>query len=269
MAENGYGNQQAKKGGLEAVNAFREKVKNTFTGKTPKSAARVAGVLYLGLIVFGVAAQAIRDGVIIRPGDGAATVSNILENESLFRIGFVLDLLMILAFAFLSLAYLRLFKDVNKNAATMVVVLVLVCIPMMFVTMLFYLSTMMLSTNPHYLTVFGAEGLQALVMFFFDLYTAGVMINTIFHGLYLFPLGYLVYKSNYFPKVLGTLLIVAAPCFLMQTVQYFVFPGIEAIILPIGAMTMIAEFAFCGFLLIKGVREGPVEKKPIVGAAGC
>jgi len=37
MAENGYGNQQAKKGGLEAVNAFREKFKNTFTGKTPKA----------------------------------------------------------------------------------------------------------------------------------------------------------------------------------------------------------------------------------------
>jgi hypothetical protein len=243
-------------------------IKNIFTEKTPRRTARAAGVVYLSLIAFGIIAQVIRAGFLVG-ADGAETIANIQANEWLFRIGFVSDLLMIMAFIMLPLVYYKLLSSVNKKAAALMVIFVLVSIPMMFVTMLFYLATLILATGPDYLTMLGADQLQALVMLFYDLYIAGVMINTIFHGLYLFPLGYLVYKSDYFPKVLGVLLMIACFGFLMQTIQYFLLPGYEVILYPSYLVTMIGEFAFCGYLLFRGVRKDSAEQKPVVEAASC
>ena len=94
-----------------------------------RKAARVAGVLYLLLIVFGVFAELfVRESLIV-PGDAATTASNIMASEGLFRIGFASDILMILSFLLLPLAFYVLFKPVGKRLASLVVILVSVSVP--------------------------------------------------------------------------------------------------------------------------------------------
>lgn len=219
-----------------------------------RKAARVAGVLYLLVIVFGVFAEMVVRARIIVPGDAALTASNIMNSEWLFRIGFASDILMILSFLLLPLAFYVLFKPVGKRLATLVVILVSVSVPLMLVNMLIYVSPLVFLSGADYLAVFSAEQLNSLAMSSFDLYTSGVLLATLFHGLWLLPLGYLVYKSGYFPRLFGVLLMLACLGFVLETVQYFLAPGLDVITYPAYALEIVGEFTFCGWLLIKGAK---------------
>lgn len=210
-------------------------------------------MLYLAVIVFGVTAELVRQSLIV-PGDATTTVNNIMASESLFRLAFVIDLIMIACFLLLPLALYVLLKPVNKNLALLMVIFVLVSVPIMFINMLIHFAPLLLLSGADYLTVLGADQLHALVMFFFELYTAGVMIATIFHGLWLLPLGFLVYKSGYFPRILGVLLMIACFGFLIDSLRYFVFPEYEVITYPGIVFEIIGEFGFCGWLLLKGAK---------------
>jgi len=201
-----------------------------------KKIARIAGLLYLGVIVFGIFAELFVRSKLVVMGDAVTTTNNILGSVFLFRLGFVSDLLMIISFLFLPLALYLLLKQVNKNIASLMVILVLASVPLMLVNMIFYYALFLNAP-----------------MYFFDLYTVGVMIATIFHGLWLFPLGYLVYKSGYFPKILGVFLILACFGFIIESFVFF-FAGPEIITYPGMVFEIIGEFGFCGWLLIKGAR---------------
>ena len=227
---------------------------NRIADLSQQKSARVAGLLYLLLIVFGITAELIRQSFIV-PGDAATTVNNIMVSESLFRIGFMSDLIMIMCFLLLPLALYVLLKPVNKNLASLMVIFVLVSVPMMIINMLIYFSALLLLSGADYLTVFGVDQLHASVLFFLDFYTVGVMIATIFHGLWLLPLGYLVYKSGYFPRILGVFLMIACFGFLIESFAFFLLPpNYEVITYPGIVFEIIGEFGFCGWLLLKGAK---------------
>jgi hypothetical protein len=106
-----------------------------------------------------------------------------------------------------------------------------------------------------YLKVFQADQLQALAMLFLNLYQNGYMIAQILLNLWLFPLGYLVFKSGFLPRVLGILLIIDGFAMLIWFFQFFFFPGYEAISTIGLAAGFIAEGSLCLWLLIKGVKD--------------
>ena len=127
----------------------------------------------------------------------------------------------------------------------------------MLVNMLLYVAPLVLLSGAAYLAVFSADQLNALAMSTFDLYTSGVMIATLFHGLWLLPLGYLVYKSGYFPRVFGVLLMFACLGLVIESFQYFLAPNFEVITYPAMVLEIVGEFGFCGWLLIKGAKVQP------------
>ena len=227
---------------------------NCIVDMSQRRAARVAGILYLLLIVFGVFAQMFARSSLIVWGDATATANNIMASGSLLRIAFLSDILMITCFLLLPLALYQLLKPVNKNIASLMVIFVFVSIPVMLINMLYYSAPLLLLSGASYLTVFAADQLNALAMLHLDLYTSGVMIATIFHGIWLFPLGYLVYKSGYFPRILGVFLMLACFGFLIESIQYFLLPGYEVITYPAMVFEILGEFVFCGWLLVKGAK---------------
>jgi len=84
----------------------------------------------------------------------------------------------------------------------------------------------------------------------------GYAIGNIFFGLWLVPLGFLVIKSGYFPKILGILLIIACFGYLLDFFVIFLFPSLGVIIHPFAMLpAAVAELAFCLWLLIKGVND--------------
>jgi hypothetical protein len=229
---------------------------------SPNIYARVYGLLYLlhfgSFFNLGIVRQ-----TLIVPGDAAATVNNIMASESLFRLGLVSDLIAQTVFIFMALLLYKLLKPVNKNLALLMVILALVGIPIAMLNLLSHSAALLLLSGAAYLTVFTADQLQALVMLFLDLQTHGVSIAKIFWGLWLLPLGYLVFKSGFLPRILGILLIIAGCGYLVDFFTFFLFPNFDT---TISLFTWWGELLFALWLLIKGVNVEQWEKRALESA---
>ena len=148
---------------------------------SPLVYARVAGILYLILAIASGFTFFLLAGLIV-PGDASATVNNILASESLFRIGFVSDLIGGTTFILLVLVLYKLLKPVNKNVAVLMVVFVIVMVPIAMLNRLNQFAALLLLSGAEYLTVFETDQLHALVLLFLDLLTNGINIIRIFFG---------------------------------------------------------------------------------------
>jgi hypothetical protein len=219
----------------------------------PGKLARLAGILYLLVSVAAGFAQSFRTSIIV-PGDAAATVHNILASQSLFRLSFVSDLFAQVCQILLILALYALLKPVSKNYALLTLLFVVAYVPMVCINMLNQFAALMVLSGADYLKVFSADQVNALVMLFLDLHKYGYSIVGMFFGLWLLPLGYLVFKSGYFPKILGVLLMIGCFGYLIQFVEVFLFPGHDVITYPGLAIATVAELAFAFWLLIKGAK---------------
>ena len=227
-----------------------------------KQTARIAGFLYLMVIGFGVFALMVVRPSLIVPGDAATTASMITASESLFRIGVVSELIMYTCFLLLPLPLYVLLKPAGKNLALLMVLFVLVSVPIGMLNTLNNFAALSLLSGADYLTVFTAEQLQAQVMHFLNLYDLGYLIGQIFFGLWLIPLGYLAFKSGYFPKILGVLVILGGFAQLADTFTSFLFPSYEGIIITVLGVFGFSEILFCLWLLGFGVKIQRAQTLP-------
>ena len=219
-----------------------------------KKTARMAGVLYFIYIVTTIFANASRTKLIVF-GDAIATANNILASEWLFRIGFMSDVLASVLFLLAAWALYVLLKPVNKDIALLFLLLNLGGVAVQCINMLNLFSAVLLLSGTGYLKVFQADQLQALAMLFLDLHKNGFMIAQLFYGAWLFPLGYLVFKSGYLPRILGIVLMVECFGWLMYPFQFFLFPSYAVISYLSFAVGFIGEFSLTLWLLIKGVKD--------------
>lgn len=222
---------------------------------TRPQTARLAGILYVLVIIGGIFAEfAVRSNLIVS-GDTAATLDNIRSNESLFRFGFMSDLIAHTCYFLLALVLYSLLKPVNHDVALLFMLIVAIGVAIMCLNMLNQFAVLMLIGDADYLAGFTSEQLDGLILLFLDLHKYGYLIAQIFYGGWLLPLGYVVYKSGFFPKILGVLLMVASVGYVLDFFTVFMFPDFQADATGIMlAPAVIAEFAFCGWLLIRGVK---------------
>jgi len=169
----------------------------------PIKTARIAGALYLLMVPLGVFGILYIPANFIIPGDAATTASNIMNNEFIFRLSIVSALCIQLIQIFLVLALYQLLKPVSKSIARIMVILILVAVPIAMLNELNQLAVLLLLNGTNYLTVFTTDQLQAFSLIALELHNKGIIIAQIFWGLWLFPMGYLVFKSGYIPGVLG------------------------------------------------------------------
>ena len=225
---------------------------------SPLVRARIAGFLYLLTVPLGVFTLLYVSSRLIVTGDAAATAHNIMAFESLFRLGIVSALLgQIIAVLYVLVLY-KLLKPVSKDIAGLMVVLAMIGIPMTMLNEFTQFGVLQLLSGADYLTVFTTAQLQALAYLFVRLHSYGVNIAFIFSGLWLLPLGYLVFKSGFLPRILGVLLIIAGFGYLIDIFAGFLIPGSN---LSIGLFTGLAEIIFLLWLLIKGVNVEKWEKR--------
>jgi hypothetical protein len=223
---------------------------------TNKKTARMAGFLYLLYIVVSIFADVLGRSKLIVLGDAATTARNIIESAWQFRIGFVVDLVAALLFLLTAWALYVLLKQVNENLALLFLLLNLVGVAVWCVSDLFLITSQLLLSSADYLKVFQADQLQALAMLFLYIYKNGFSgIAQIFFSAWLFPLGYLVFKSGFLPKILGIILMVECFGWLMYPIQFFLFPGNEVLTYLSSAVGFIGEFSLALWLLIMGAKE--------------
>ena len=128
------------------------------------------------------------------------------------------------------------------------VVLALPAVPIAFLSELNHLAVLRLLTNADD-GAFTASQLQAQAMLFLDMRQNGILITLIFWGLWLVPLGFLVFKSGFLPRVLGVLLVIAAAGYVIDVATQLLSPGLPTI----GQFTFVGEILFTLWLLIRGI----------------
>lgn len=229
-------------------------MKTKVTELSPSAYARIAGVLYLIITVAAVFAHFVIPDQLIVPGDAAATAANITTSESLFRMGAVgSELIILLSEIVLSVVLYVLLKPVNKTLSLVAAVSRLAMTTIHGLNLLNYYFVLQLLQSGDTLAVFSQAQVNALVTLFLDAHSTGFTIGVAFLVPHVLILGYLIFKSGYFPKVLGILFIAAGVGYLFDTTglllvaDYTTTPGLIAMVIAV------AEIAFPIWLLIKGV----------------
>ena len=229
---------------------------------TIKKTARIGGLLYLIMIIAGGFAEAfVREGVTVY-GDAVATAHNILASEQMYRFGFVADLITLICNCILSLIFYILFKPVNKNLSLLALIFSIVATAVMAVNLLNQLAPLLLLYNTSYLKAFTIEELQTLSLFFLNLQSQGYNISLLLFAFYFPIIGWLVYKSDFLPRILGVIYTMAGVGYLINSLAWFLFPGIAAHLFPyILLPAFIGEVSMCIWLIVKGVNVTKWEEK--------
>jgi hypothetical protein len=225
--------------------------------------ARLTGLLWLlGSATAGFSLVYVRPQILV-PGDAAATVSNMLAFESLFRAGIASMVLSQILLLMFGLAIFRIFQTVNRTLATVCVISLAVGCGVGIVNSLNSLGAITLVTNPDYAKAFQPDQINALTMTFLRMGNYGVGLVEIFMSIFLFSFGLLVLRSKYMPAFIGILLVVGSLGFPINTFTKILIPQFYS-----ATFTQIAMVggALGGalpmlWLLIMGAREPPRDEQ--------
>lgn len=222
-----------------------------------KTLARVAGTLYLLVAVGGGFAQAVRMNVRVS-GDAVATAAGIAQHATLFRVALGTDLVDFVCFLGVGLVLYTLLKQASPQVALAMLVINAVSVAMQAINMTLHAAALMVATTPAY-------GAASSALFFLDLHQQGYLVSQVFFGLYLLPLGYLVFRSGMFPKLLGIVLMIGAGGYVAGVAASYLSPTLESNFATyFGLLGGLAELAFLLWLLVFGAR---VETSARVKAA--
>ena len=222
-------------------------------------AARVAGVLYLLLVVAAPFRLIYIPSTLFVRGNATATANNIAAHESLFRLGIVTDLFCGTILIFLVLALYRLFKGVDQNHAVLMVIVGGVMPAIIdFLNVLNDAAALVLVRGADFLSVFDKPQRDALAMLFLRLHQQEIVAAEILWGLWLFPLALLVYRSGFLPRFLGVWLTVNGFAYLAMSFTGLLLPHYEDIVSNIAFPALLGEIAFMLWLLIKGAKVPPL-----------
>jgi hypothetical protein len=223
--------------------------------KAQKKRARVAGFLYFILAITGAYGIMYVPSSIIVMNDSAATTSNIIANEFLFRTGIFSNLVCQTTFIFLVLALYNLFKEVSEQLAKMMVALVIVSVPIAFL-IIFNQLLILITLKEGFMTSFEAVQQQSMAMIFLKMYNQGNVVIGIFWGLWLIPFGLLAYRSGFIHKIVGVLLVMGGISYVVDASVFVLVPAFHSTTATLVAIFgSVSELSAVLWLLIVGVRE--------------
>lgn len=225
-----------------------------------KKTARIAGLLYLAVVVTGIFSLAYVPSKLIVWDNPTETFNNIKASESLFRLGIVGGLTCYTFFLFLVLQLYKLLKSVNKNYAKLMVLLAIISVPIYFLNIHNQFNVLSFITENSF--DLSLEETKSQIMLNLDQYDNGMRIVHIFSGLWLLPFGYLVYKSGFLPKFFGILLMMGCFGYLINFLgntlvsDYYTLGISKYISMP----ATFGEIGICLWLLIMGPKENHQSK---------
>ena len=227
---------------------------------TQKRYGRIAGILYLVIIVSGIFSEGVvRSGLVIH-GDTQTTISNIKGAELLFRFGFTSDLIMVLADIGIALVFFWMLKPVNKSLSLTAMIFRLAQATIIAINSLIHFAVILVLNSNELNGSFASGELAGMVMFLMELHGYGYLLSGVFFGVSCLILGYLIRHSKWLPSVFGILISLAGIFYLTDSFTQFLFPQFSTITeMMVIAGALIAEVSFAIWLAIKG---SLAEEKP-------
>ena len=217
----------------------------------PARMARITGGLYLAYILASVLATMLGQ---IGMGDAPQVYQAIVTNEGSFRLGLVVALTSGFLFLMVAWGLYVLLRPVNRNLALLFLLLNAVGVAIAGASMLPLVSAMLQGDAASHMEAFSAAQREGLAYLSINVYKLGFVTAQLFFGMWLFPLGYLVYKSGFLPRFLGVILVLDGIAVLIWFLQALLLPDYPAIRYPGLALSFAAELGLALWLLIKGVK---------------
>lgn len=219
--------------------------------------ARIAGFLYLLVVFTGVFVLIYVPGKLFVPTDPTATATNILAHQSLFHAHIVVGVISELLFISVVLLLYRLLKGVNGDLAAVMVILILIDAPLAFLGAGNEAATLTYLRNPDFLAAFDKPQRDALATLLINFDSQSVLVSEVFWGLWLLPLGLLVYRSGFLPRFLGVWLFVNGLTYLVLSAMRLFTPENAKAALAFSIPFTLGEIALTLWLLTVGVRAPP------------
>lgn len=221
---------------------------------TIQSFARIAGLLYLIVIVIGVLGEGLIRGTLVVSGDPEATARNITGAQALWRLGIAgQDLLLVCALG-LTFTWYVLLRPVNRNLAMLAVFFALVSLAVESVSALHLHAVLRPLSDAAYLKAVAPQLLHLMAYQSVLAHAQAFGLALIFFGVECLIVGHLVRRSGFFPTTIGVLMQLAGACYLVNSFSMILSPSLQDLLFPFILLPpFIAESAFCLYLLIKGV----------------
>jgi hypothetical protein len=224
--------------------------------------ARTGGVLYLIIIVIGVLGEALIRNTLVVPGNAAETARRILESEFLWRAGIAGQLVLLFCALGLTLVWYRLLRPVNRNLTLLAVFFALMSLAVESVSALHLQAVLAPLSTAEFLAAADPAPFHQLAYLSVIAHTHTFAIALAFFGVECLIIGYLVRKSGFLPKIIGTLMQIAGACYLINTFAMILYPPLASNLFPtILVPAFIGESAFCLWLLIKGIESAGWERR--------
>lgn len=214
---------------------------------------RIAGAFYLGTIIMGVFAEFFVRGALVVRDDAAATATNILAHELLYRFGLAADLIMIACYIAVTLLFYDLFKPVGRRVSLLAAFFSLMGLAVLAVNSLNHVAPLVLLGGAHYLSGFGTTQLQALALMSLKMHGLGYLIADVFGGAYCLMIGYLIFRSGFLPRILGVLMAIGGMSYLIDSFASFLLPALAARLPDITVLAGVAELVLSLWLMLVGV----------------
>lgn len=222
--------------------------------RSPQGYARLAGVMYLAIILLGMFGELYVRAQLIVPGDAGATAQAIAASSQLWRAGITGDLLMhVLDLPVILILYVLL-RPVSKSLALLATLFNLVQTAVLAFNKLNLLVPLFLLEDAAHLQAFSAEQLHALSLLAIQAHAHGFGIGLIFFGVACLVRGVLIWRSGHWPKALGGLMLLAGVSYLVNSFALLLAPSLATAMFPaVLVPAFVGELAFCLWLVFKGV----------------
>lgn len=226
---------------------------------TRKQTARLTGILYIAMAVPSAISLTYFPSRFLVRNDPAATSAKIIAATDLYRLLVFLDVLSGFLALCLAVTVYKLFKDVDRTYALLVVLCLTVQAAMLFAVVMAQLAPLVLLNGGNYWSAFNQNQLEALVQGSLVLRGQGIGAVSIYWGLWLLPLGLLTYKSGFIPRIIGVVVFIAGCTYVVSALSFFLLPAYYRTIFWAAAPIYgLGELSFINYLIIKGVRSEPL-----------
>jgi len=234
---------------MDVARVFRIQTMNNI-----KSTARLAGFLYVLVALLAPFVLLYVPGQLYVSGDSSATVERISANQDLFMAAILVGLVSELLFVTVILLLYRLLRGVDGTLAVLMVALIMLQVPLAFLGIANEVATLQFIRGGDFLDVFTAPQRDALAMLMINVDRQGVLVSQVFWGLWLLPLGLLIFQSRFVPRVLGIWLVLNGLAYVTLSVIGLVAPEYRTTAFNFATPLMFGELALALWLLIMGVR---------------
>jgi hypothetical protein len=222
----------------------------TFT-EHPRLLARIAGALYVIITRCALFAYLYVRNQVIVADNMAQTAANFLAYEQLYRLGFSAAVVVVICNLPMGLILFELLKVVNPRLALLALVFIIASATLEAVNLFNYIEPLFTFSLPEYAKAFNPEQLQALARGPIRMFGYAFSVSLMFFGVFCALIGFLIFRSKFFPRILGLLMMVAGVTYWINSFRLFL-----ALPIPyIQWVTLVAELSLALWLLVVGVNE--------------